>query len=134
MREITKVVTEMYNSEEIDKKCKNYLCEFEPRTSKLYLLPKIHKPTRPPPGRPIISANGCSRERISQFVDHFLKPLVPNIKSYVKDTSDFVKKIRDLGTVPSNTLLVTLDVTSLYTNIPNQEGIKACAKALVHGH
>ena len=30
-------------------------------------------------------------------------------------------------------LLVTLDVTSLYTNIPNQEGIRACTKALVHG-
>ena len=33
--------------------------------------------------------------------------------------------------VPDNTLLMTLDVTSLCTNIPNQEGTRACAKALL---
>ena len=52
---------------------------------------------------------------------YFLKPLVSNIKSYIKDTTDFVRHIRDLQKVPQNTLLVTLDVTSLYTNIPNQK-------------
>ena len=63
-------------------------------------------------------------------MDHFLKPLVPNIKSDIKDTTHLVKSIRDMPALPRETLLVTLDVTSLYTNIPNQEGIRASAKAL----
>ena len=31
-------------------------------------------------------------------------------------------------TIPENTTLVTMDVTSLYTNIPRDDGIAACRK------
>jgi hypothetical protein len=31
-----------------------------------------------------------------------------------------------LNPLPSNTTLVTMDVTSLYTNIPHSDGIEAC--------
>jgi hypothetical protein len=30
--------------------------------------------------------------------------------------------------IPENTTLVTMDVTSLYTNIPHDDGIAACRK------
>ena len=42
------------------------------------------------------------------------------------DTNDFLNKLLTIGKLPSNPLLVTLDVSSLYTNIPHNEGIKAC--------
>ena len=132
MKQVKKVVLDMYQQEYIDEKCKDYLCEFTPKTARFYLLPKIHKNIIPPPGRPIISANECPTEKISQFVDYFLNPLVPKIESYIKDTTDFVTKILQLDKVPENTLLVTLDVSSLYTNIPNNEGIRASAKALLN--
>ena len=61
---------------------------------------------------------------------YVLKPIVPKLKLYVKDTTDFVKQIRKIGQVSKETLLVTFDVLSLYTNIPNHEGMQACAKAL----
>jgi hypothetical protein len=48
----------------------------------------------------------------------------------VKDTTDFINKIESLDLVPENTILATVDVTSLYTNIPNQEGTIACKSAL----
>ena len=35
-----------------------------------------------------------------------------------------------MGSLPENTLLVTLDGSSLYTNIPHGEGISACCDAL----
>jgi hypothetical protein len=38
-----------------------------------------------------------------------------------------LKKIENL-TIPENTTLVTMDVTSVYTNIPHDEGIAACRK------
>jgi len=101
------------------------------RTPQLYLLPKIHKGITPPPGRPIISANGCPTEKISEFVDHFLNPTCKNLKSYVKDTTHFLKLIYDLGDLPNNCILVTMDVSSLYTNIPIDEGIEAAKLALM---
>ena len=52
--------------------------------------------------------------------------MLPQFPSFVKDTNDFLKKLLTLGTLPTNTLLVTLDVSSLYTNIPHYQGINAC--------
>ena len=38
--------------------------------------------------------------------------------------------INEAGTVPENTYLVSMDVRSLYTNIPNEEGIKVLEESL----
>ena len=92
-----------------------------PRTANFYLLPKIHKGKVPPPGRPIVSANDCPTERISQLVDHFIQPLLPKLDSYIRDSGHFLWILDNL-TLPPNVILCTLDVTSLYTNIPNTEG------------
>ena len=120
----------MCNNDEIDKSCADFLSNPEYRTSQLYMLPKIHKRLEKPPGRPIVSGNGCPTERISQFVDFFLKPIVQDVRSYSKDTTHFLNILEDLGELPANTLLVTLDVSSLYTNIPNDIGIEACQEQL----
>ena len=128
--EIIKLVNQLLDDQEISKKCSDYLVRTQPRTSQLYLLPKIHKNKNPVPGRPIVSANNSPTERISEFVDYFLKPLVKTTKSFVKDTTDFINKIEALPPLSENAILCTVDVTSLYTNIPNNEGILACAKQL----
>jgi len=130
-KEANKIVDQMFHKGEIDNKCRNYLYTHEPRTPQLYLLPKIHKGKNPPPGRPIVSGNGGPTEKVSKLVDFFLKPFVPLIKSYVKDTTHFVSIIASLGPAPSGCLLCTLDVTSLYTNIPQNEGIQAVARLLL---
>ena len=67
------------------------------------------------PRRLIVSANGCPTEKISAFVDHFLNPLVKEMDSCVEDTSDFLRKIRDMGTISKNGVIGTMDVTSLYS-------------------
>ena len=48
-----------------------------------------------------------------------------SLPSYIKDTTDFLSKIKDCK-LSGNSYLVTLDVTSLYTNIPHTDGIDAC--------
>jgi len=63
--------------------------------------------------------------RESVFVDHFLRPIVEDIKSYVKYTTYSLNIIKSVDNLP-----VTFDVGSLYTNIPNEEGINACTNAL----
>ena len=47
---------------------------------------------------------------------------------YIQDTQDFIIKIKDFP-VPEVCLLWTADVSSLYTNIPQEEGIKTCVDA-----
>ena len=124
------IVDKLKTNNEISQKCADYLCIQQPRTPQLYLLPKIHKNQTPVPGRPIVSANSSPTERISQFVDYFLQPLVSTTKSYVKDTTDFINKIESLPQASPHTILATIDVSSLYTNIPNTEGITACKSFL----
>ena len=129
--EVQDFICKLYNDGEIDGSVSRFLTDNKCRTSRLYLLPKIHKGKIPPPGRPIVSANGCPTEKISQLVDHFLTPPTTTyIKSYVRDTTDFLQKINQLGELPPNCQVVTMDVTSLYTNIPNTEGLRSAMKLL----
>ena len=51
------------------------------------------------------------------------------LPSYLKDTTEFINEIKDKHVEP-DTLLVTIDVKSLYTSIPHSDGIKACLEAL----
>jgi hypothetical protein len=131
---ITDLINHLHSTKQISDKCRNYLLNTQPRTAQLYLLPKIHKNKTPVPGRPIVSANNSPTEKISQLADLFLQPLVHLTKSYVKDTTDFINKLEQLPLLPPNSLLCTVDVCSLYTNIPNQEGIEACVNMLNTHH
>ena len=128
--EVKNFVQDMWQNTEIDDSVQSYLMRDTKKTPQLYLLPKIHKGTLPPPGRPIISANGCPTEKISRFVDHFLNPTCKYLRSFVQDTTHFLQLINNLGLLPMNCLLVTMDVSSLYTNITIDEGIEAARIAL----
>ena len=55
---------------------------------------------------------------------------MPKTNSYFRDIQHFISRLKHLGKIPEGALLVTLDVRSLYTNIPNHEGILAMAEHL----
>ena len=93
-----------------------------PKTPTLKLPPKVHKEKHP--GRPIVSSINSHSTKISEYVDHHLQPYTKDIKSYIKDTKDFLNHLDKVPTnISKNSYLVTLDVKSLYTSIPNEEGI-----------
>ena len=98
------------------------------RTPLFYLLPKIHKKNNP--GRPIVSACDSPTEKLSMFVDSYLKPLTLKVDSYIKDTTDFLHKLNSLGQLQPGSLLGTIDVVSLYTNIPHKDSIRAAKHVL----
>ena len=50
--------------------------------------------------------------------------------SYIKDTGDFLNKIKNINAIPENAILVTADVVGLYPSIPHQPGLEALRKAL----
>ena len=124
-KRLKEYINRLYKDDLIDEPTFKYLSSnSDPQAVRFYILPKIHKQGNP--GRPIISSNGHPTERISQFVDFHLKPLVQMLPSYIKDTTHFLLQLQNLGPLPDNAILVTLDVSSLYTNIPHKEGIEAC--------
>ena len=129
--EINNIIDDMVINGDINENVAKILRNNETRTPQMYFLPKIHKGTLPPPGRPIVSANGCPTEKISAFVDHFLNPMVNEMNSYVEDTSDCLHKINGLKTIDKGSVIGTMDVSSLYTNIPNEEGI-TCIRRLLN--
>ena len=44
--------------------------------------------------------------------------------SYIKDTGDFLEKLRALGEIPKGAILVTADIVGLYPSIPHDEGLR----------
>ena len=77
-----------------------------------------------PPGRPIVSDCGSESKNISKFIEYHLKTKANQQPSYLKDTNDFLSKIKDVDISPSD-LLITLDVDNMYTNINPEDGVKA---------
>ena len=100
------------------------------RPRKIYFTPKIHKNPSSwplpniPPARPIVSDVGSDTYNLSQLIDYYLAPFSNRHDSYIKDTPDFLDKIR-MKKIPKDSYLISLDVESLYTNINIQDGIKA---------
>ena len=120
----------MYRRELIDKKVKNFLVTHHPRAARFYLLPKMHKPGNP--GRPIVTSNGVLTTNISHFADFFSTAERDPTSITFQDTMDFINKLWRLLRLPPGCLLVTLNVSLLYTNIPHEEGITACEEFLNH--
>ena len=127
-RRVQQLIYELYDGNYIDEMTKKWLCQTPnpPRIPIFYTLTKIHKPT--PVGRPIISGCDGPTEKLSAFIDKLLQPIAQKQQSYIKDTTDFINFLEKTK-VPKNTILVSMDVTSLYTNIPQEEGIDTVCRA-----
>ena len=89
-----------------------------PRTSKFYLLPKIHKPGNH--GRPIFSACSCPTEKLALCLDKVTAPFVRGLGSYVKDATHMLNILDSFrfSTDGGQRLVFTMDIKSLYTVIP----------------
>ena len=99
-------VNNMLQRGQISQNTCNYLTADIDRTQQFYLLPKIHKDLHNPPGRPIVSGSGGPTEKISQFVDHFIGPLVPLSDSYIRDSTHFINILKKFN-MPPGMLLCT---------------------------
>ena len=106
----------------------------KPKAGSFYLLPKVHKKfDKIPKGRPIIPGCGSNTEILSWFCDQALKDSVKEQESYIQDTPDllrFCEEVNENGTLPEETKPVAIDLKSMYTNIPIQEGLEAFREEL----
>ena len=83
--------------------------------------------------RVIVSGRGHATEGIAALAEGELKSHVEAQPSYIKDTTDFLRKVNDIR-LPNDKncplLLFCMDVCKLYPSVPKQEGLAACKKAL----
>ena len=86
---------------------------------KLYLLSWIHKRLSKVPARSVKSNYGTPTNKVTKFLDHHLQPVMKEGKSYIKDTTDFLNKLKGLGETTGGAILVPADVVGLHPSIPN---------------
>ncbi|XP_075462922.1 uncharacterized protein LOC142498599 [Ascaphus truei] len=89
-----------------------------------YHLPKVHKTLVDPPGRPIISSIGSLGDGLSKYIDQYLQPFVKNLPSFLLDSGDLIRKLKNVKWNPQF-IWVTMDVTSLYSVIRHDQGVAA---------
>ena len=53
-------------------------------------------------------------EKIREFLDSQLKQVMQNTRSYIKDSGDFIMKIKNISTIPKDSILVTGDVVNRF--------------------
>ena len=96
----------------------------------LYGLGKIHKETRNgrPTFRPILSVIGIPTYKLGKLL---LNLLTPSTTYTVIDLFHFVK---DICQQDHNLRMASLDVDSLFTNIPQDETINICVDNLYNGN
>ena len=58
-------------------------------------------------------------KKIYSFVDTLQEPIAQKQQSYINDTTDFIRFIENTK-IGQDTILVAMDVSSLYTNIPQE--------------
>ena len=92
----------------------------------IYGLPKVHK--EGVPLRPVVSCIGSSVHPLAKYLAKILNPLQNRIPSNIKNSMDFITKIKDLD-IADNTRLVSLDVVSLFTSVP----VQPCARGAQRG-
>ena len=98
--EINQCINELIDDEDLKEDIGKLLKATDSRTPIFYMLPKVHKPNKP--GRPVVSFINSHTEKLSAYVDEFLRRLAAKLLSHIKDPSDFIKRLRELGRVPEN--------------------------------
>ena len=86
-KRVNNAIDEAMLANVIDKDTADGLKVNNPKPGNLYCLPKIHKNpgSKKPPPRPICNSRDTPTEKISQWVDEQLQPLVKELPSYIQD-------------------------------------------------
>ena len=84
--------------------------------ARYYGLPKIHKDNMPM--HPMVLACGTATYNTVKFITKILQNYCGKTSSFVKDSTDFIKKIKHLSINPEEETLVSFDISALFTSIP----------------
>ena len=103
------------DNEFIDNKLYYCLKPTDSPAPRFYGQPKIHKPGVPI--RPIVSYSGFPLYNLNKYIANILKAYVRDENNNTKNSTTFSHYIRNVS-IEDDEIMVSLDVPSLYTNIP----------------
>jgi hypothetical protein len=96
------------------------------RTGYFYILPKLHK--KQLSSRPIISQINHPTSNLSNYLHDILKDTATQAKTHIPNSLNLKHLLENISLPENNTILFTADITSLYTNIPTNDGIEKTTK------
>ena len=71
------------------------------------------------------------QQRLAEIAEHELKGFIEQSPSYIRDTTDFITKLRSVDErVPTDSIPFCFDVLKLYPSVPRKEGLQVCEEAL----
>ena len=97
------------------------------KVCRFYIIPKIHK--NPIQWREICASPMWITYIASLYIDLCLQPLLQQIPSYVKNSSQIVCELDDMQ-LPPNCVLLQADVQSMYPSIDTTDGLNALQRIL----
>ena len=142
-----KVYTELSKLVQKNSKCltkgeKNFILAEDWKVAYFYTLPKINKcqeiiakigdggevyvemkMPKTLKSRPICGGPRAVTQGASKLLDKILSPLVPEMKSYIRDEWDFVRRFPKK--INGNYKLFSCDIVALYPSIPTELGLQA---------
>ena len=116
------------NEEKISEKEFDSICPVGTTPGILYGNPKVHKTvvSNTPKFRTVLSAINTPTYLLAKYLKPILSPLMTN-EFIVKNSFDFAEEVFNYD---HNLYMASLDVVSLFRNIPLEETIKNCVKDL----
>ena len=125
---VTTMLTEFHREGKIDDELLNKLKPIGSQPPRLHGLAKVHK--NGVPVRPVLSMPGSPYHKIAQEVADWLS-IVPEaqINSSSKKVCDNISTVN----LDEDEVVISFDVSSLYTNVPVQESIQLAADRLYSG-
>ena len=125
-RELHKKLTPAFSEQRISRTELLRLCPTHYQTPHIYGLPKIHKPGVPL--RPIVSMRDSLLSSVSRRLADIMAPFVSQCDSYVKDSEDLVLRLSERSFTGG--CFASLDVVSLFTNVPVKETLEVFRQLL----
>ncbi|XP_058827585.1 uncharacterized protein LOC131687512 [Topomyia yanbarensis] len=116
------MVHALYDQKMIDQKTRHQLITHHATCPKIYDLPKIHKPNSPL--RVILPCINCPTYDLSKYLAGILRLSINQNKYNILNSYEFCSFINNT-TLPPNHVLVSFDVVSLFTCIPEDLVIQA---------
>ena len=118
--------------EEFSLKLKEWMIDPSSDFGYFYMNYKAHKPEKNYPGRLITSGCGSPTERLSEWIEFYLKPMMDELPYRLQDTCHFLRVLKMFNShrseedTPPPVIHATWDITAMFPNISNELGLKAC--------
>lgn len=112
---VNELTRNLHKDKHIDDATRKMLTSYTSIPPKMYGVPKIHKEDMPM--RPIVSTRGSPTYQLSKFLANIINRALRSDKYNVNNSRHFKDRVSDIS-IEDNEIMVSFDVTSLFTNIP----------------